>query len=163
MLIFFLFTLCMKKLIILLLLVIPSLLHAQTISKLDDKYGFRDIVFDKPISNYKGMALYKTSKNGVKLYQRKTDKLAFGEFELANINYIVYSGKVVGVAFNAKGEQNSEGVLGVLQKTYGPGEKQPEKEDSYIWIGNKLRLSYSFNSEIKSSEVELLSKEMENI
>ncbi len=153
----------MKKLLLLPFLLLALFVNGQTVKNLDYKYGFRDVVFEKAPSAYKGMVFVKNGNNGVKLYQRKTDKLSIGEYKILNLAYVFFNNKLSYVTFKIKEEHNSEGVLNVLRKEYGTGEELIEYPGSYIWVSEKANMIYLHDNDSGNTEVSIKSTKMEDI
>jgi len=120
---------------------------------LDYKYGFRGIKLETPIDSLTGMVLIGDSAKGrEKWYTRTYDNMQVGEYNLNNVFYVFFHGKLEKIIIVTKGLANSRGVLEMLQDLYGRGFKDDIREE-YYWKGTKLTLLYDENSITNDAEI----------
>lgn len=121
-----------------------------TTAYLDFKYGFRDAKFEMSIDSFKDMIPIMDSSNSankrVQYYHRATDNMSIGEYQLSEILYVFYHGKLMRIMIETKGLVNSRGILEMLQDLYGNGFKDNEYIEEYYWGGSKVTLLYDENS-----------------
>jgi hypothetical protein len=154
-----------RELQILVLFILTFPLHSiptysQSIEQLDQKYGFRDIKFEQDINTLQNMILIGESNNE-QYYTRTTDILRIENYDLQHITYGFYKGRLFTVILEAKGPENSRGLMAALLRAYGNG--QVNRIEKYRdWIGDRVMIRYTptvgINGEI-SSTATYLSKE----
>lgn len=132
----------MKNLIIILLLVfVPIVLFGQNLKALDEKYGFREMKFEMPLSSLKNHVEVEKG-----FYKSTTENLKLGDYKLSEVVYSFYKGQLYVIMIETKGFENSSGVLKILQQAYGNGYQSNEYIERYVWFGEKVFMSYDQNS-----------------
>lgn len=134
---------------------------AEGLSALDEKNGFRDVMFGINISSthFKGSRLVEDSGN-TKFYVRPTDKMQIGGSELESITYSFYKDHLSGVMIKAKGKVNSASLLEVFKAAYGPGHKGNQFIERYFWFGAKVMLYFDENVITGDATAALMSEEL---
>ncbi len=121
-----------------------------TVSYLDYKYGFRDAKFEMPIDEFTEMVPTSDSSHSSnkreQFYHRTSDIKSIGEYQINDILYIFYHGKLMTIMIETKGYSNSRGILAMLQDMYGNGFKDNEYIEEYLWEGAKATVLYDENS-----------------
>jgi hypothetical protein len=132
----------MKKLIFISTLIVLSLaIKAQDAKALDDKYGFRNAIFETPFESFKNLIEIIPGSN---IYRLKNEDLKIGDYDLYSIDYTFYNKKLSEINIIVKDYINREGVLKVLKLAYGDGIKS---DFGITWRGEKVRMHYTdFNS-----------------
>ncbi|GAB2954557.1 hypothetical protein GCM10027048_20010 [Hymenobacter coalescens] len=129
------------------------------LTKLDTKYGFRDLKFGTTVASVKGLALLE-SKGGMRVYTRVTDSKKVGNFQVSRILYYFYRGQLSSIRLDTKGYLNSRGVLAAFQGLYGPGEQDNEYIEEYSWVGDRVVMNYEENSVSNNATIYLFSRSM---
>ncbi|WP_162051315.1 hypothetical protein [Pontibacter pamirensis] len=132
---------------LLVFLLFSSTVYSQDISKLDEKYGFRDAKFETHISKFDNLEFLLT-KGDVKFYRRTTDVHQIGEFDISIIMYSFYNEKLHGVQLKTNGYKNTKGLIETLKAAYGEclvvdDDKEllkSEGEKAYLWFSKKVSL-----------------------
>lgn len=148
-------------------LLISSNVYCQDISKLDEKYGFRDAKLDSHIDNFYNLELVMV-KGDVEFYTRSTDNHMIGDFELSHIMYNFYNDKLHGIQISTKGFKNTKGVIETLKAAYGvclevDDDKEllkNEGEKAYMWFGKKVTLLVIENTKTEEAIVTMYSNAM---
>lgn len=123
-----------------------------TLRYLDYKYGFRNLKFETPIDSIKNVIVIGDTIKGNKASKNMTyckisdEVLSIGDYDLKSVIYGFYKNKLDYVRIDTKGLINSRGVLEVLKKLYGNGDKPNEYIEEYLWSGAKVSLMYSENT-----------------
>ena len=128
---------------------------SQSVSKLDEKYGFREMKFETSLTSFKN--LVKVQEN---FYASTTENLTLGNYKLSQIAYGFYKGRLFSIIIMTKGLTNSSGVLKILQQAYGTGYKDNEYLESYIWRGEKVKMTYEENSITSDATIIMWSKKL---
>lgn len=112
---------------------------------LDQKNGFRDVVFGTPLADLRSMRLVETNRLG-QVFQRPTDALREGGAALSSLGYGFYKGQLASVLLVTKGLANSRALLQALQASYGPGVEQTGFRARgyvyYLWKGRVATMFY---------------------
>lgn len=136
--------------------------YASNYTELDTKNGFKDMTFDKPISEFKGLKLVEDGGNS-KYYQRDKEDLKVGDYILDKIVYSFYKGKLSGIYITTKGLTNSRGFLDILKKAYGNPFKGNRYIERYLWSGDVVALMYSENSLTHDADISIINKQISAI
>jgi hypothetical protein len=133
----------MKKLLTIIgLLLITIISYSQSVTKLDEKYGFRDAKFEMPLNSFKNLEKFDDEFNG---YTLNSSNLKLGEYTLKDISYYFYDNKLYNIVITVEtGYSNQHGILDILEKAYGKGIlKEPSDiEQLYTWKGSKVKMTY---------------------
>jgi hypothetical protein len=135
------------RLILLVVIMMLAIASRQTalagsLTDLDAKYGFRDLVFGSTLT--KDMKL--TEDDGdEKWYNRPHDDLKIGAAVLKEISYGFYQNQLMSVLIHTTGFVNSRALLQVLTEAYGQGTQDNKFSEDYWWRGNRVRLVYRQN------------------
>jgi len=146
----------MKKIIILIFL--TTIFHtssSQNSSKLDEKYGFRNLKFETLIDSIKNLKLSDSIDENLKVYNLINEDLNVFDLKVQEILYTFYKNKLYRVTIISKDVNNNWGFLNLLQKKYGLGKCIicPEKFVSlgietdygiYQWNGINTKLDYVY-------------------
>jgi hypothetical protein len=130
----------MKKLLFLMsaMLVLTLTSFGQTFKALDEKYGFRDMKFEMPLSSFKD--LVKLDPN-YDVYGFVKENLKLGEYNLTSVDYTFYKNQLSSINITISGDVNRKGILKIFQLAYGNGKKD-EYMDEYTWSGEKILMFY---------------------
>jgi hypothetical protein len=149
----------MKNIILtLLLFFVSTLLMAQNLKALDDKYGFREMRFETPLDSLKN--LVEVEKD---YYKSTTEDMKLGDYELSQVVYNFYKGLLGTIMIESKGYVNSVGFLKILQEAYGKGYKDNPYIERYIWVGEKVKMSYKQNSITNGATIFIYSVKIDNL
>jgi len=113
----------------------------QNIKALDNKYGFREAIFEMPFDSFKD--LVEVEKG---FYKSIGEDLNLGEYVLEEVVYAFYKDQLSSIMIKTKGITNSKGVLSIFQQAYGKGYQGNRFIEFYQWRGRKVRMFYYENS-----------------
>jgi hypothetical protein len=124
----------------------------QDYKALDDKFGFRDVKLETPITSFKdctriplGDDLKREFPNYVGITPKNPD-LHIGTFSVESIEYWFYKDKLLEIIIEVTLDyENVDGILKVLETAYGKAKKVDRVPDSwfnYKWQGNKVDMTY---------------------
>jgi len=131
----------MKKLLLIVVL-IGNVVVGQTLAKLDEKNGFKELSFgtsikDCPQLKYVGIA----SDGYTKCYRRVDGIEKIGEYKASSIIYCFYKDKFDSVMVEIETVGNIKGILKIMQSEYGKG---TSPFDGMIeWWGKNVTMSYN--------------------
>jgi len=128
------------------LLLLPLSCYAQNFKELDQKNGFRDLLFGADTSALAPRERQPTKNPDVRIYSRPTDELKVGGAELADIYYFFYKGKLSDVIIHTKGIGNSRALLEALEAAFGRGIQRNRYLKDYSWPGKVVSMNYDENS-----------------
>jgi hypothetical protein len=134
------------KILLLVLLLLPYGAFAQNLKALDQKNGFRDLVFGADSTALVGREKLPTKNPSASIYNRPTDELRIGGAELQSINYFFYRGKFSDVYIKTKGLTNSRALLSALEATFGKGYQSNRFIKDFDWFGRIVTMNYEENS-----------------
>ncbi|MBC6989913.1 hypothetical protein [Hymenobacter sp. BT491] len=106
-------------------------------AKMDEKYGFREVTFEQPVSSFKNLKFF-VKKGLSKIYDRSNESLLLGTYRLQHVYYTFYKGLLSEVTVTLSERPNVEGVFGLLVKAYGPA---AVVENTYQWEGQRVRMT----------------------
>lgn len=108
--------------------------------------GFRGIKWGDDISTLKEMIYVKTdpSYGGVKLYSKKGDSLEIGNAKLKFVYYDFWQNKFCGVRISFKGTVNWINLKDIMFEKFGDGAKPNRFMESYLWDGDRSRISLEY-------------------
>lgn len=118
---------------------------ADGLQQLDRTYGFRDAMFETPISAFRNLVLVDATGH-TKIYRRTTDSYQIGQAQAASILYYFYKGKLITVRLTTQGDANSRGMLEAFADLYGPGYQANDHVEKHVWQGEKVYLGYEQNT-----------------
>jgi hypothetical protein len=113
----------------------------QTLNALDEKYGFREAIFEMPKASFKN--LVEVEKG---FYTSTSENLTLGEYQIDKIVYKFYKDQLSLIMIKTKGYTNSTGILKILQTAYGKGYQSNEYVEEYSWRGSRVYMGYDQNS-----------------
>jgi len=149
----------MKKITFLFsLLVFTTVLNAQNLKALDEKYGFREAIFETPIDSFKNFKEVQTN-----FYSSTSENLSIGDYSFDKVYYAFYKKQLYSVIIKTKGYSNSRGFLSILQKAYGNGSQSNEYIEKYYWFGELVTLSYNQNSITDDATIYFSCKKLSNL
>lgn len=134
----------------------------QNLKKLDEKYGFRDAVFETDFTSYQDMALLEDGGDN-KYYKRTSDALKIGEAELTEISYGFYKGKLASILLKTNSLTDSRALLETLAAQYGKGWQANRYIQKYSWFAKKTTMSYDQNSATGAATVFIFSNPMTDL
>jgi hypothetical protein len=123
-----------------------------SLAYLDARNGFRDVTFGDAITKYPDMVKDSTS-GALTCYRRPTDDLVVGEGTLASIHYCFYKARLSHVLLKATDHSNTKAVLQTLQHAYGAGIQPNPYMENYVWMGDKVWLSYHGNAVVPQAAI----------
>ncbi|WP_026463957.1 hypothetical protein [Adhaeribacter aquaticus] len=135
--------------------------NGQSLRKLDQKFGFRDVTFETDLSSFKNLKLVEELSESVKIYRRPDDKKVVGSANLSDIQYLFKDGKLSSVMLLSKGTRNNQNLLSYLRSMYGKGNRPDPKKANYFWYGLKTTVSYAVDPETGQARAFIDSKEDE--
>ena len=147
-------------LIIMIMSIISTSIFGQNVGALDDKYGFRDAIFEKPKTSFKNLVAVDGEKY---FYKSTTENLTLGKYKLQAVYYHFYRGQLEGIAIQTEGSTNSRGILKILQLAYGDGDQENEYIKKYEWLGEKVKMIYDQNSITDDATIILMSVKLNNL
>lgn len=126
-----------------LLLLFAGLLRparAQSLADLDEKNGFRDVMFGQSIATVKGLVPLSKSPANSREYKRPSDLLKIEGEPLKSITYTFYRGVLSEVVVKYTTEAARTKLLQSLQLAYGYGVDSTlaAGPDGTMWIGKKV-------------------------
>lgn len=137
----------MKKTLLAILFIMINLAgFGQNLKALDDKYGFREAMFEMPVSSFKNLEFSSRDDNIYETtYKVKNADLTIGDYKFEEIKYKFYKNKLMNISITINDDlYNREGILNVLEVAYGKGvfESEAMFEKSYYWHGAKVSMFY---------------------
>jgi hypothetical protein len=156
----------MKKMysfsLMLCLLMVSMVVNGQNLKKLDDKYGFRDAIFETPITAFNDMVeMSDSSTIGMgRAYSRTSDDLKIGNAELESITYIFYDGKLSTILIKTKGYSNTKAMYETFAQQYGRGYQSNRYIEEYTWWGKRASMNIKQNSATSDGTLLMWSKPM---
>lgn len=149
----------MKKLVtVILILIVGKAAFGQNLKALDDKYGFREGIFEKPKESIYSIVEFEKGSFATPL-----EILAYGEYRLRDVIYRFYKGQLTYIRIRTKGQVNSQGVLKLLQEEYGPGNKPDKNVEEYWWVGKKVTMSFDQDPETKDAVIILTCNKLQDL
>lgn len=130
--------------------------NAQSITDLDAKNGFRDVVFGNALSSYPDMKLFNGGQ-AIKYYKRESDRLFIGEARLSEIKYGFYNGRLVDVTIELADLRSVGPVVKALQASYGPG-KEGLMAFSKSWSGRKVQMELNDYKQMSGPVLYIMSR-----
>lgn len=128
----------MKKLVlVILILIIVKAVSGQTLKTLDDQYGFREGIFEKPKESIYSIVEFEKGTFATPL-----EILSYGEYRLRDVIYRFYKNQLTYIRIRTTGSVNSRGVLKLLQADFGPGEQPDKNIEKFWWTGQKVTMSF---------------------
>ena len=123
----------------------PTTVPAARTKVLDKWSGFRDLKWGTKIADVPGMILVKDSGDS-KRYRREGDKLAIGEAELKEIDYVFYKGRFYCLWIESVGYSNWKALKDAVFATYGKGDQPNEFIEKYYWFNREdVGMSLDYN------------------
>lgn len=130
----------------------------QEFKALDDKFGFRDVKLETPITSFKdctriplGDDLKKDFPNYVGITPKNPD-LHIGDFSLETVEYWFYKEQLLEIIIDVTLDYtNVEGVLKVLETAYGKPKKDIKVPDAWVvyrWRGAKVSMNYEISTKV---------------
>lgn len=130
--------------------------------KVDEKFGFRDIKLETPFSKFSDKQLVKVEEEATKKYfKSKNENLKLGDYALNEITYIFFHDTLVSILIQTKGFLNSNGILKILNESYGQGFQSNKFIERYLWMGEKATIYYDQNSITKDAIVTISSNDFD--
>ncbi len=133
----------MKKTFLLVLLLASYLANAQTISNLDQSYGFNTLHFEDNIANQPTLTAFDKTLDSQFVFYRKKDELQLIAGVNLDIVYTFFKGELSTVLLQTNDSISSRKVLRYLQGLYGKGVQKNEYIEHYMWYGQRVLLSYN--------------------
>lgn len=148
----------------------------QEFKALDEKFGFRDVKLETPITSFKDCTrlpvseeLNKDFPNYVGIKSKNPD-LHIGAFSLENIEYWFYKDQLLDIVIDVNLENSDvDGILQVFETAYGKAKKDVQVPDTWIiykWYGTKVYMTYEIlkkaNGGIIQATITLTSKRLQN-
>ena len=104
---------------------------------LDDQYGFREGIFEKPKE-----FIYSIVEFEKGTFATPLEILSYGEYRLRDVIYRFYKGQLTYIRIRTVGSVNSQGVLKLLQTDYGHGDQPDKNIEKYLWTGQKVAMTF---------------------
>jgi hypothetical protein len=159
----------MRTVLILLLIAVSAHCHSQTLEKLDEKSGYKDLklemseeAFIKQTNAVRiagGDSVYRSYKLSAPKYMH-IDKC-----EVASVQVDFYRGKLLDVIVEVKGHVNGQCTLDALTAAFGMGKQDDPNVKEYSWKTKKVFMLYSMgningkdNSRLALSSVKLFNE-----
>ena len=135
------------SLISLLLLIFSSVLVGQNrenkeagLKAIDEQYGFLNIKLETPLSAFKGLIKQDGDKSCFKVTQAE---LTLDKYKFEGVYLTFYKDLVTTIELETKGWNNTNGILGILQETFGEGNKRVHF--GYKWKGQNVWMNFAIN------------------
>lgn len=127
---------------------------------LDDQYGFLNIKLETPLSSFKGLIKQDGDKACFKATQTE---LELDKYMFEAVYLTFYQDLVTTIELETKGWNNTNGILGILQESYGEGYKRVNF--GFKWKGQKVWMNFAINESdgngvLSLHSVPLMSKEI---
>ncbi|UPL48520.1 hypothetical protein [Hymenobacter sublimis] len=134
-----------------------STLAQGSITKLDEKNGFKDAKLESDVSSFSHLIDEDcgSSEAGVKCYTRTTDVLKVGTASLDKIQYTFYKNALAVIIVTVKGRENIISFSETLQAAYGAGKRPYEGVNEVEWNGERVKMSGEVKKEEGSKELVL--------
>lgn len=153
----------MKRILFFILMIAISQLatsQSENLKKLDDKNGFKDMTFGMSVIEMKPFMeanpIKEIEDENTKVYKvTKEDFFKVSKYTIKEIEAWFFDGKLYMIKLYLEGAFNTGGMLDILERTYGKGnqvEVAPQKE-KWVWIGQKVLLSFDKRSYHQDTEV----------
>jgi hypothetical protein len=138
------------------LLLLTLTASAQNVKRLDEKYGFRNVVLESDTSAFDDLVLVSEDIHN-RIYTRTGDDLKIADYDLEGIFYQFYKGKLSIITIATKGNTNSSGALAILKSMYGSGQQPNRYIEKYYWRGQRVYMGYEQNSATKDAKISIFS------
>jgi hypothetical protein len=138
------------------LLLLPVATFAQNFKALDQKNGFRDLIFGADTTALATRVRQPAKNPNVRIYSRPTDELKIGGAELVDIYY--YKNHLSDVLIHTKGISNSRALLEALESTFGSAVQPNRYLKDYSWRGKVVFMNYDENSITNDASVFITSQ-----
>lgn len=138
------------------LLASVALAWGGSITDLDKKNGFRDVVFGEPLPDLDKFVVVEDSGD-FKSLTRPGDKMALGASELTRLTYATWKGKLVTVSLGTEGVSDSNAMLAAFEAAYGEGRRKNRFSEKRGWLGSRVFASYDWNRFSKKGSLFLAS------
>lgn len=148
-----------SKLFFLLFLFSLGTLNAQEQKKLDNNYGFLDIILESTMLPGDSMILLQKTST-IDFYKKKGEPLMLDDIKLHEIVYGYTNNKLYFIIVRVHGKANSMQLLKYLQNEYGKGHRHNSSKEKYTWFAKTAGMVYEFKDLIESAEVYLFSKKL---
>lgn len=113
-----------------------------SIKALDDKYGFRNMVFGTDTTAADGM-VYAATSGPIRIFNRPDESKTIGGAQVSSIGYCYYKGHLISVIILTEGPDNSKALLAALIAAYGyPTQPNPYIK-TYHWRGRSVTMTFS--------------------
>lgn len=159
----------MKKLIVIVLLFFMyqgAIAQSELLKKLDEKNGFKDLTFGMSFNECKAFLEATPIKNlpdeKTAIYKVKVSDEFYkvSKYSIKNIETHFFDNKLYMIRIYLDGAYNSRGFLDVLERAYGKGNQETATKERYIWIGQKVLMSYDERSYSEDTEVVMESESL---
>jgi hypothetical protein len=159
----------MKKVFILLLACLSVRSYAQTLDKLDEKFGYKDLKLEMSEDAFikqTGAARIAGGDSVYRSYKLSAAKyMHIDKCEVAAVQVDFYKGKLLDVIVEVKGHVNGQCTLDALTAAFGMGKQDDPNVKEYSWKTKKVFMLYSMgningkdNSRLALSSVKLFNE-----
>ena len=140
------------------MLIVAKSTFGQNIKALDDQYGFREGIFEKPKESIYSIVEFEKGTFATPL-----EILSYGEYRLRDVIYRFYKGQLTYIRIRTVGSVNSQGVLKLLQAEYGQGEQEDKNIEKYLWKGRKVTMTFDQDPETKDAIIILTCNKLQEL
>ncbi len=131
--------------------------------KWDEKYGFKDLVFESSIADFKSKVEWKDHKEDMGrdrvAFEIADDKfLTVGDCHLDHGYAIFYQGHLETIMLFTKGYKNSRCFLETFEAAYGKGFQSNQYIERFLWDGKRAQAYYDESSLDNNATIILESK-----
>jgi len=156
-----------RALATMIMLVISSILVGQNrnnqeagLKALDKQYGFLNIKLETPFSSFKGLKKEDSEKS---IFKATQIELKIDKFKFESVYLTFYKDLLTTIEFETKGRTNTNGILNILQDSFGEGKKRTNY--GYKWKGQEVWMNFAINESDGSGvlslhSVSLMTKEV---
>ena len=140
-------------------LLLSGAAHAQSVTELDAKYGFRDLKFETDTSAVENLTI--TEATPLRLSAtRATDAMKIGGATISRIEYVFFQGRLMEVDIITKGLVNSKALREALEGQYGQGTVIAQVGQDRNWTGKQVLLTYREDPAFHNATVRFIQKKM---
>lgn len=107
---------------------------------LDEHYGFLNIKLESPFNSFQGLKNEDSEKS---IFKATQAELKIDKFNFESVYLTFYKESLTTIELETKGWNNTNGVLGILQETYGAGNKKIHF--GYKWKGEKVWMNFAID------------------
>jgi hypothetical protein len=144
------------------LIMVTITANGQNLKKLDEKYGFKDAIFEMSVTSFPDLVeISDSTTSGLgRAYARTGDDLKLGNAELESITYLFYKDKLSSIVIKTKGFANTKAMYDTFVQQYGRGYQSNRYIDEFTWWGKRTSMNIKKSSITSDGTLLMWSKPM---